>query len=65
MFLMYENYKLKMRKCQKLSLNVLWTVVAIISFLKEKKNSMKKKIQTLTILKIQNMNEIHTDDLFL
>jgi len=28
-----------MRKCQKLSLNVLWTVVAIISFLKEKKNT--------------------------
>ena len=52
-----------MRKCQKLSLNVLWTVVAIISFLKEKKNSMKKMIiQKLTILKIQNMNEIHTDE---
>ena len=32
---MYENCK-NLRKCQKLSLNVLWTVVAIISFLKEK-----------------------------
>ena len=48
MFLMYENYKLKIA-CKKWenvknlnSLNVLWTVVAIISFLKEKKIVWKK-----------------------
>ena len=48
---------------EKLSLNVLWTVVAIIiSFFVLK--IVRKQQQSIDYIEDPNMNEIHTDDLF-